>query len=160
MTSKKVLTSENKTLREVSVELTEEEIKSPETKALVSDLIETMNIENGIGIAAPQVGILKRLIIIDMGKGAKSYINPKILSRSDKESENEEGCLSVPGIFGMVNRSNAVTVEFIKPNGKPKKIKVKGLEAIVFQHEIDHLDGVLFIDKVTDYTTPEKEPKL
>jgi peptide deformylase len=160
MTLKKVLTSESKKLRKVSVELTEEEIKAPKTKVLVSDLIETMEVENGIGIAAPQVGILKRVIIIDLGKGAKSYINPKIVSRSKTEIQNEEGCLSVPGVFGMVKRNSAVTVEFIKPNGKSKKVKVKGLEAIVFQHEIDHLDGILFTDKVVRYTKPESEPKF
>ena len=156
MVTKKVLTSENKDLRLVSKEIQEDKINTPGIQVLISDLTETMKLENGIGIAAPQVGIQKRVIIIDIGKGAKPYINPTIVSKSKKIIESEEGCLSVPGVFGMVDRSYTVTVEFKKDNGKPKKIKVKGLEAIVFQHEIDHLDGILFIDKVTRYTKPPK----
>ncbi len=160
MTTQKVLTSGNKKLRVVSKELTEAEIKSPETQVLINDLTETMFLENGIGIAAPQIGVHKRVIIINMGKGAASYINPKITSKSKTLVESEEGCLSVPGVFGIVERSKAVTVEFIKNNGKSKKMKVKGLEAIVFQHEIDHLDGILFIDKAIRLNTPLLEQKM
>lgn len=156
MTTKKILTSENKDLRLVSKEIHEDKINTPEIQVLIDDLKETMKLENGIGIAATQIGVQKRVIIIDIGKGAKSYINPSIVSKSKKIIESEEGCLSVPGVFGLVARSYTVTVEFKKDNGKSKKIKVKGLEAIVFQHEIDHLDGILFIDKVTRYTKPPK----
>jgi peptide deformylase len=158
MTSRTVLTSPNAELRIVSAEFPKEEIASKEAQILVRDLIETMRVENGIGIAAPQVGIHKRVIIVDVGeKQPQAFFNPKILSKSFTKTESEEGCLSVPGVFGIVKRHRGVTVTAQNIHGVSQTFRAEGLMAIVFQHEIDHLDGILFIDKVTRYTS---HPKL
>lgn len=154
MTSRIVLTSPNAELRVVSTEFPTDEISLKETQTLVRDLIETMRVENGIGIAAPQIGVHKRLIIVDVGENQpQAFFNPKILSKSFTKTESEEGCLSVPGVFGIVKRYRAVTVSAQNMHGVSQTFRAEGLMAIVFQHEIDHLDGVLFIDKVTRYTT-------
>lgn len=154
MTSRHVLTSPNAELRIVSRAMTSEEITSPETQSLVRDLIETMKVENGIGIAAPQIGIHKRLIIVDIGNNQPvAFFNPVLSSKSFIKTESEEGCLSVPGVFGMVRRHKAVTVTAQNSQGVSQTFRAEGLTAIVFQHEIDHLDGVLFIDKVLRYTS-------
>ncbi len=158
MSSLPVLTSPNAELRIVSTDFSPEEITQPETKTLVKDLIETMRVEIGIGIAAPQIGVHKRLIIVDVGNNQpQAFFNPKITSKSFTKVDSEEGCLSVPGTFGMVKRHRSVTVTALTPQGASQTFRADGLMAIVFQHEIDHLDGVLFIDKVTKYTT---HPKL
>ncbi|MEK7452051.1 MAG: peptide deformylase [Patescibacteria group bacterium] len=154
MTQKAVLTSPNMQLRVVSKEFTSEDFSHPDTIQLAQDLIETMKLENGIGIAAPQVGIHKRMIIVTIAENdSRTYINPKIISSSFLTIESEEGCLSVPGVFGIVKRHRAVTVTAQDLNGNPLRFRAVGLTAIVFQHEIDHLNGVLFIDKVIRFTT-------
>lgn len=158
MTSRTVLTSPNAELRVVSKIITPKERASKEMYTLVQDLVETMDVENGIGIAAPQIGIHKRLIIVDIGNNQpQAFFNPKITSRSFTKTESEEGCLSVPGVFGIVKRHRAVTVTAENLEGVTQTFRAEGLMAIVFQHEIDHLDGILFIDKVLRYTT---HPKL
>jgi peptide deformylase len=117
-----------------------------------------MVVENGIGIAAPQIGVHKRLIIVDIGNNQpQAFFNPIITSKSFTKTESEEGCLSVPGVFGIVKRHRAVTVKAQNISGVTQTFRVDGLSAIVFQHEIDHLDGILFIDKVLRYTS---HPKL
>ncbi len=156
MTVRPVLTDPNKELRAPSEKLSASEVVSDETKTLVEDLIQTMHVENGIGIAAPQIGVHKRVIIVDRGTGPEAYVNPKIVSSSLRKVESEEGCLSVPGIYGMVTRHKKVKVKAQKLDGTTVTLKEEGLPAIIFQHEIDHLDGVLFIDKVTRYTSPPK----
>ena len=158
MSPRTVLTSPNAELRVISTPITQEEIESKEIQKLVYDLVETMEVENGIGIAAPQVGIHKRLIIVDIGNNQpQAFFNPVIKSKSFSKIESEEGCLSVPGVFGMVKRHKAVTVTAQNLDGDTQTFRAEGLMAIVFQHEIDHLDGILFIDKVLRYTT---HPKL
>jgi len=153
MTHKTVLTSPNKELRIISTEMTTAEFSDPKTIQLAKDLIETMRLENGIGIAAPQVGIHKRFIIVNIGEDdPRAFLNPKILSKSFLKIESEEGCLSVPGVFGMVKRHRSITVSAQDLKGETMTFRADGLMAIVFQHEIDHLDGVLFIDKVIRYT--------
>jgi len=156
MSTLDVLKNPNHGLREKSEPLTKQEVVSDETKKLITDLIETMKVEDGVGIAAPQVGVHKRVIIVDNGEGVKAFINPKIISRSIRKTDSEEGCLSVPGIFGIVKRNKKVKVKAIDENGEPVRVSASGLTATVFQHEIDHLDGILFIDKVERYTTPPK----
>ncbi len=156
MTIKAVLTNPNTELRKKSKIVSRDEIQTKEMEALVEDLIETMRIENGVGIAAPQIGVLKRVIIIDTGDGAQAFINPKITSKSLSKVEGEEGCLSVPGVYGMVKRHKRITVQATLLNGDDVVIKADKFPAIVFQHEMDHLDGVLFIDHVTRYTKPPK----
>lgn len=108
------------------------------------------NTENGAGLAAPQVGILKRLVVIDMGQGLIKLVNPKIIKCSG-EQEVVEGCLSVPNVFGKLKRPAKVTIEALNEQGN--KIILKGTKDLAkcFCHEIDHLEGILFTDLVTEY---------
>jgi peptide deformylase len=156
MSARKVLIDPDKGLREVSVDVSIDEIPGSRIQSLIADLIETMKVENGIGIAAPQIGVKERVIIVDAGSEIKAFINPRIISRSFRKVEFEEGCLSVPGVFGMVKRSREVRVEAYDINGSKITIKASDLMADVLQHEIDHLDGILFIDKVTKYSNHSK----
>lgn len=127
---------------------------------LLDDMHETLKASNdGIGLAAPQIGILKRLIVIDLtAEEGEVYklINPVIV-KSKGEQVCREGCLSVPGMLGDVTRPKEVVVEALDVNGKKITIKAKDLLAIVLCHEIDHLDGVLFIDKATELFDSEDE---
>lgn len=124
---------------------------------LLKDMKETMYAcGNGIGLAAPQVGILKRMIVIDVGEGLMEIINPVILEQEGEQVE-VEGCLSVPGVFGEVKRPARVVVEYTNLEGK--RVKVEGTELLArcLCHEIDHLDGILFTDKVIRYVDIEEE---
>ena len=114
---------------------------------LLDDMYETMQSRDGVGLAAPQVGILKRAVVIDVGDGKIELINPEIVEESGEQT-GSEGCLSVPGVFGEVTRPNVVTVKAQDRNGKWFKITGKELLARAFCHEIDHLDGKLFLDRV------------
>ena len=120
-----------------------------ELKRIIADMVDTMYDEVGIGLAAPQVGISKRLIVIadEEGRGVQALLNPTIVDRGG-EVTGEEGCLSIPGVFAPVTRAAWVKVEARSVDGKPLAINARGLRARVLQHEIDHLDGVLFIDRV------------
>ena len=118
---------------------------------LLDDMAETMYKENGAGLAAPQVGILKRLIVVDIGDGLIKLINPKIVEQEGEE-QGEEGCLSVPEIIGEVKRPYKVKVKGLNELGETIEIKATGFLARAFCHEIDHLDGILFIDKVIPST--------
>lgn len=120
---------------------------TPEIRELISDMVETMYHSVGIGLAAPQVGISLRLIIVDNEQGNGPLMNPVITARGGSVL-GEEGCLSLPGIFGMVERSEWVRVEALDGEGQPRSFEARGLRARVIQHEIDHLDGVLFIDRL------------
>lgn len=117
---------------------------------LLDDMAETMYAAEGVGLAAPQVGVLRRAITIDVGDetGLIQLINPEIIA-SEGEQEEAEGCLSVPGRRGYVKRPQRVVVRGINRAGKPVEIRAEGFLAVAFCHEIDHLDGVLFIDKMT-----------
>ena len=126
-------------------------------KELGQDMLDTMYKNDGIGLAACQVGMLKRIIVYDIKyieEGAKKeghiLINPKITSRSKSMIEVEEGCLSFPDIYENVLRHEKVTVEYTDIDGKKKKINAKEIEAVVIQHEIDHLDGIVFLDRVKE----------
>lgn len=120
-------------------------------RMLLNDMAETMyNTENGAGLAAPQVGILKRLVVIDMGQGVIKLVNPVITHREGIQ-EVVEGCLSYPNIFGKLKRPARVTVEALDENGKTITLTGTGSLAKCFCHEIDHLDGILFTDFVTEY---------
>lgn len=116
------------------------------TKELIEDMLETMYNAEGVGLAAPQVGILKRVIVIDVGEGPIVLINPKIID-SKGECMMKEGCLSIPGITGEVIRPEIVTAEALDLNEEKVVIEGEGLLARALLHEIDHLDGVLFTDK-------------
>ena len=122
-----------------------------EIKKLLDDMLETMYAAPGIGLAAVQIGILKRLIVIDISKENEKknpifLVNPVIISRSSDTSVYEEGCLSLPGHFAEIERPAECKVEYIDYDGKKKEIKAKGLLSTCIQHEVDHLNGVLFID--------------
>ena len=123
-----------------------------EIKKLMADMLETMYSEPGIGLAAPQVGVSRRVIVVDIGKeGERSPIflaNPEIIER-DGEITFEEGCLSLPDFNLEVTRSNFVRVRGINESGEEVVHDAEGLLAVVFQHEIDHLDGILLVDKVS-----------
>ena len=122
-----------------------------ELRKLMDDMLETMYAAPGIGLAAVQIGILKRLIVIDVSKEENKknpifLVNPKIKFKSEKTSIYEEGCLSLPGHFAEIERPSACHIDYIDYNGEEKSLKADGLLATCIQHEIDHLDGVLFID--------------
>lgn len=120
-------------------------------KQILDDMLETLqNTENGAAIAAPQVGILMRLVVIDAGEGVIKLVNPKIIKKSGSQ-EVIEGCLSAPNVFGKLKRPYKVTVEALNENGEKIVIKGEGFMAKCLCHEIDHLDGVLFTDFVTEY---------
>ncbi|HZK40648.1 MAG TPA: peptide deformylase [Atribacterota bacterium] len=121
---------------------------TPEILNLIKDMAETMYTDSGVGLAAPQVGVSKRIIIIDGEEdGLIVLINPMIV-KSEGEVVEEEGCLSVPGIYSKVKRSSRVTVKAINENGDSIEITKESLTARALQHEIDHLDGILFIDRI------------
>ena len=122
-----------------------------DTKKLMDDMLETMYAAPGIGLAAIQVGILKRLVVIDISKDEKKknpifLINPLIVHQSKKTAVYEEGCLSLPGQYAEIERPAECTIKYIDYNGKEKKLKTDGLLATCVQHEVDHLNGILFID--------------
>lgn len=116
-------------------------------KIMVKDMFDTMYEADGVGLAAPQIGILKRLVVIDVGEGPITLINPEILE-AEGSVLDEEGCLSLPGSQGIVPRPQKVKVKALNENGKETIIEGEGLLARAMCHEIDHLDGILFIDKV------------
>ena len=118
-------------------------------KELVEDMIETMHEKDGVGLAAPQVGVLKRVVVIDLydDKGPYVLINPEIIKEKG-EQEVDEGCLSFPNKFAKVIRPAEVTVKALDIDGNEYKIKGKGLLAQAISHELDHLEGVLFVDKI------------
>ena len=120
-----------------------------EIRRLAGDMVDTMYDEVGIGLAAPQVGVSVRLMVVgdEEGRGAQVLVNPAITAQGGTVTA-EEGCLSLPGIFAQVTRSEWVTLEAQDLEGKPVAITARGLRSRVFQHEIDHLDGVLFIDRL------------
>lgn len=117
------------------------------TRTLLEDMAETMYHSNGAGLAAPQVGVLRRAIVIDDGNGLIKLINPVIVKALGEQQEIE-GCLSVPGIYGKVKRPEKVIVKALDKNGRSYDLEGSGLLARALCHEIDHLDGILFIDKM------------
>lgn len=118
-------------------------------KKLINDMIETMKFSNGVGLAAPQVGVNLRIIVVDYEEKPIAFINPEVLEE-EGENVDYEGCLSVPGIEVPVKRAERLVLKAQDINGKTKKYKAKGLLARIIQHEIDHLDGILIIDKTIE----------
>lgn len=145
-----IITHPNPLLRKKSPEVTKEKICSPEIKELCLNMVKTMLKKEGLGLAAPQIGENIRLAVINTKDGIIMLINPKITRKSLGKEWGEEGCLSLPNIFGQVKRHKEITCEYFDINAKEKKLKAKGLLARVIQHEVDHLDGILFIDKAKD----------
>lgn len=119
------------------------------TKILINDMFDTMYEAMGVGLAAPQVGILKRIVVIDIGEGPIVLINPQIIE-SDGEQTGEEGCLSVPGKYGIVTRPNHVKVRALNEDMEEIELEGEGLLARAFCHEIDHLDGRMYVELAED----------
>lgn len=119
------------------------------TKILIEDMLDTMYERMGVGLAAPQVGVLKQIVVIDVGEGPILLINPEIIETSGEQT-GEEGCLSVPGKWGNVTRPNYVKVRALNENMQEFEIEGEGLLARAFCHEIDHLSGSLYVDKTED----------
>jgi len=115
-------------------------------KELIKTMEETMHEASGVGLAATQIGILKKVFIFDVGDGAKAIINPQIVSR-EGTVEEEEGCISVPGVRVKVKRAEKVKIRGQNPEGNPLEIEAEGLLARIFQHEMDHLEGKLILDR-------------
>ncbi len=133
-------------------------------QTLIDDMIETMRVAPGVGLAAPQVGVSERLIVIEYGddedeekpKKLFAVINPEIIEASEEMVDGIEACLSIPQLVGEVDRHEKITIRGYNRHGKPIKIKVKGWLARIFQHEIDHLEGVLFTDRATKIWRPKE----
>ena len=147
MTIKAILTEPNKILRQISKP---DERVGKEEQNLMDDMIETMYKANGIGLAAIQIGVPKRIIVMDISKNDEKkpmyFVNPIIKNKNSDLSRYEEGCLSVPDQFAEVDRPSSCEVEYLDYNGEKKILKTSGLLATCIQHEMDHLEGILFID--------------
>lgn len=129
--------------------------KNSPVARLVDDLQETMLLANGIGLAAPQVGLRQRVIVVRTETAVLGFINPVIVQSSRRKVTGEEGCLSIPGVFGLVKRPQKIRVEAKSATGETLEFTADGLFARVIQHEIDHLNGVLFIDRLQKLTAGE-----
>ena len=135
---------------------------------LVDDMIETMRQAPGVGLAAPQINISSRLIVVEFGdeeneeapKKLFVVINPELIFISEEKVTGVEGCLSVPGIVGEVERYNEVLVKGLNRQGKPTRIKAKGWLARIFQHEIDHIDGIVYTDRAGRIWQPKAEEEI
>ena len=148
MVTKKILTEPNKLLRQISK--TVEKVKDEERK-LMDDMLETMYAANGIGLAAIQIGVQKRIIVMDISKEENEknpmfFVNPVIIKKNIEKATYEEGCLSVPNQFAEIDRPSSCEVEYLDYDGNKKNLKAEGLLATCIQHEMDHLEGILFID--------------
>ena len=147
MAVKNIITEPNKLLRQISKPV--ESVGKDEQK-LMNDMLDTMYDANGIGLAAIQIGIPKRIIVMDIAKDGKKepryFVNPVILNKDPIKNTHEEGCLSVPEQFAEIDRPSKCDVEYLDYNGKKQLLKADGLLATCIQHEMDHLEGILFID--------------
>ena len=148
MTVKTILTEPNQILRQISKPV--EKVGKEEQK-LMNDMLDTMYSANGIGLAAIQIGVPKRIIVMDLSKDENKkepryFVNPVIKDKDISKSTYEEGCLSVPNQFAEIDRPKKCVVEYLDYYGKKKILKAEGLLATCIQHEMDHLEGILFID--------------
>ena len=148
MTIKKIITEPNQLFRQVSSPVDK---VGKEERQIMDDMLETMYAANGIGLAAIQIGVPKRMIVVDISKEENKrepryFVNPVIKNKDTLKATYEEGCLSVPNQFAQIDRPKKCDVEYIDYNGEKKILKAEGLLATCIQHEIDHLEGVLFID--------------
>ena len=148
MSVKQILTEPNKLLRQISKPV---EKVGDEERTLMDDMLDTMYEAPGIGLAAIQIGVPKRIIVMDISRDENKkepmyFVNPIIKNKNEDKSKYEEGCLSVPDQFAEIERPNACEVEYLDYYGKKKLLKADGLLATCIQHEMDHLEGILFID--------------
>ncbi len=155
MAVREIITSENKVLRRKAKKVAK---VTPELQKLADDMVETMRAAPGVGLAAPQVGVSERLFVAELEKSeehpgsGRTYIifNPEFLFKSEEMVDGVEGCLSIPGWAGEVSRHEKVVVKGLDRQGRRIRVEAEGWLARVFQHEIDHLDGVLFTDHISD----------
>jgi peptide deformylase len=163
MARREIVTVGDPVLRERARELSAEELRAPETQALIDDMIETMRAAAGAGLAATQIGELVRIAVIEVDHNPRYpykppvpltvIVNPEIEPVGDETVQINEGCLSVPDLRGEVERFVTVRVRYVDRQGEPHEDIRRGLTAGTFQHEVDHLNGVLFLDRVRDPTT-------
>lgn len=145
----KVITIPNPILRAKAEPVSPSDITSQATQEFVHELITTMKDNRGIGIAAPQVGKSIQVITVDTADGPQAFFNPRVLWQSITTAVDEEGCLSVPNTYGLVKRSRSIIVNYHDSQGHRQKLRARGLFARVLCHEIDHLNGILFTDRMT-----------
>jgi peptide deformylase len=153
MATRRILREGDETLRKVSRPVKEVD---KHTKQLLDDMAETMYASDGVGLAAPQVGVLRRVVVIDVGEGLIELVNPVIVS-AEGSAVNAEGCLSIPGRRGTVERPEKVVVRALNRKGKEIEVTGTGLLAMALCHELDHLDGILYIDKMIEDVTDKQE---
>ncbi len=164
------LKPDNPTLRQISQSIGRRELRTAAMQNTIEQLIRFVcghnnkgrnhahNLPMTVGLSAPQVGIMRRISIVDMGVGSKKYsdihvlINPEIIKRSKSKATNREGCVNLPSVWGLIDRASAVTVTALDRFGTKLTLEAKGWPAILLQHEVDHLDGRLFIDYLPDPT--------
>ncbi len=162
MTTRKIITFPAEVLRERASDV---RVFDEDLQLLIDDMVETMRIAPGVGLAAPQIGVSKRVIVVEFGhetdenipKQLYIVVNPEIVQKSKKKIMGIEGCLSVPGYAGEVNRAQVVTVLGQDATGKKIKIRADGWLARIFQHEIDHVNGYLYTDQAETIWQPESE---
>ncbi|NLG72332.1 MAG: peptide deformylase [Chloroflexi bacterium] len=162
MAIREIVTIPNSVLRRKARKVTE---FGPELQTLLDDMVDTMRAAPGVGLAGPQVGVPLRVIVVEYGEREEDgvpprlykVVNPEIVRASAETEMGAEGCLSIPGYLGDVERSVAVTVKGFNSQGKPIRIKASGWLARIFQHEIDHLDGILFTDRAEKIWKIESE---
>ena len=148
MSVKTIITEPNKILRHISKPIKK---VGKHEQSLMDDMLDTMYAADGIGLAAIQIGIPKRIIVMDIdhkeeGKNPMYFVNPEIISKSKNNSTYEEGCLSVPGQFAEIDRPDKCVIKYLNYHGESKTIETTGMLSTCIQHEIDHLNGILFID--------------
>ena len=148
MSRLKIITEGNPILRNKSQEIAE---ITPKIKQLILDMAETMQKDEGIGLAAPQIGQNIRLIVVNTASGPLALINPKITWKSLRKEIEEEGCLSCPDTFGPVKRAKVIYVKALNKDNKNVSFRAQGLFARVIQHEVDHLDGILFFHRLSSF---------
>ncbi len=154
MATRRILTDGDEILRKISRPVNEIDKR---TKTLLDDMAETMYKNEGVGLAAPQVGVLRRIVVIDIGEGLVELINPEIV-QTEGSKIDVEGCLSIPGKRGTVERPTKVVVNALNRKGKAIQVTGEGLLAVALCHELDHLDGILYTDKMIEDVT-DKEDK-
>jgi peptide deformylase len=161
MPTREIITLPQPVLRQKARKVTD---FGPELQQLIDDMIETMREAPGVGLAAPQVNVPRRVIVVEFGDEEDeevpprlyAVINPEIVRFSPETVSGVEGCLSIPGLVGTVERPEVITVKGHNRQGKPIKIKAQGWLARIFQHEIDHLDGILFVDRAENIWKAEE----
>jgi len=166
MAVRKIVTLPDPVLRRKAKKVTR---FTPELKTLIDDMVETMREAPGVGLAAPQVGVQQRVIVVEYNEDEEdeespkrlyTIVNPQIVAAAEETVMGIEGCLSVPGLVGEVERHLAVVVKGQDARGKPLKLDLSGWVARIFQHEIDHLDGVMFTDRATKVWKPSEEEEI